>query len=545
LKSSPEVRRWLSALTPRSIVARTSISILVLAVLMGLAFSLMASARMERAEHDRLRARVDELASTVESTVSVACYLNDPTLAREIGTGLLKNRVIGGVRISAGPATLYGSRAFGREPGHADEFDIVTRPVYSPFEPDQRVGQITLYASHAEIHAQAAANSRYTTWILGFQVSIVAAAVAFLVYFLVTRPIKRISDELHRLEVSSGMHLSLPSGRRSDEIGQLVLDVNALIAQLTDLIVTERDLRMAHEVGERRMRLVFEKADTGILVVDDQGAIQSSNPAFVRILGPAAAVPGAPLGALLAPCGERVAELISASLKSGQPRDTDLEIDVPGRGKLWIELSVNPLGPNLLQGLLNDISERKRAEKAAHDLAAHDALTGMLNRRGIDDALARLFAPLRAGRHAPFALLQIDLDYFKAVNDTYGHEAGDRVLREVARVLQRSVRRSDVVGRIGGDEFVAILPGIEDAAQALVIANGIIAGIKKPIDIERAECAHVSASIGIAIARDATEAGELLMQRADAAMYGAKQAGRGRACIAMVPQLPAPETAAA
>jgi PAS domain S-box-containing protein len=359
LKSGPDERRLVTML-PRSIVARTSLSILVLAVVMGLLFSITASWRVRTAEHDRLMARVDQLASTVESTVSIACFLNDATLAKEIVSGLMKNRIVAGVRITAGGKLLYragtvlesGARAGAR-------LEELTRAVSSPFEKSTPVGNITLYVSHAEIDAQAAAYSRYTIWILSLQVSIVAAAVAFLVYLLVTRPIKGISDELHRLEVSSGMQIALRGRRRTDEIGQLVGDVNALISRLTDVLAKEHDLRVAQEISERRMRLVFEKADTGILVLDEHGAVQSCNPAFVRILGAGAAEPDVLLADLLVPHGERIARLIEESRASGQARDADLELAAAGnRGPIWVELSVNPLGRSLLQGLLTDITER-------------------------------------------------------------------------------------------------------------------------------------------------------------------------------------------
>jgi diguanylate cyclase (GGDEF)-like protein/PAS domain S-box-containing protein len=300
------------------------------------------------------------------------------------------------------------------------------------------------------------------------------------------------------------------------------------------VLATERELRLAQEISERRMRLVFEKADTGILVLDKHGAIQSFNPAFARIVGPAAAVPGALLGDLLAPHGATVSALIEASEASNEARDADLEIDLgTGRGKGWVELSVNPLGNNLLQALVNDITDRKRAESAARELASRDTLTGLLNRRGFDAALANLLAATRADTH--FALLQIDLDRFKEVNDTYGHEAGDRVLREVARVFERTVRRSDVISRLGGDEFSILLPGIESAAKALEIANCIIAGVSEPIDIGDGLRAQVGASVGIAFAESAHETPASFLRRADIAMYGAKQDGRGRACVAELP----------
>jgi diguanylate cyclase (GGDEF)-like protein/PAS domain S-box-containing protein len=545
LSSSREIRRKLARLLPRSVVARTSLGILVLALVIGALFSVMSSWRMQSAEQERLIARVHELSATVESTVSVACFLNDATLAKEIASGLMKNRILSGVRIMSGQKTLFS--AGGRAPvtrTARGAVDAITKPIYSPFDPKSAVGEITMYVSHAEIEAQAIAYSRYTTWMLGLQVAMVAAGVAFLVYLLVTRPIKGISDELHRLEIRSGMRLTVPSYRRTDEIGQLVIDVNTLITRLSDALSSERELRKAQELSERRMRLVFEKADTGILVLDENGAVQSSNPSFARILGPEAAAPGASLAALLAPHGPLVAGLIAESFESGQPRDADLEIEARGRGKIWVELSVNPLGPSLLQGLLNDITERKRAECAAHELAVRDSVTGLLNRRGLDNALTNVLTSAIA-ESRQLALLLVDLDYFKAVNDTYGHAAGDLVLREVAAVLSQNVRRTDIVGRTGGDEFVVLLPGIEGPYKAEEIAQNIIAGLSKPIAIGDGKLAHIGASIGISLTGLAREPAAALLRRADVAMYAAKQAGKGRAVLGQLPDSNTDETAAA
>lgn len=525
MSSSLEIRRKIARRLPRSLVARTSLGILVLALVTGVLFSVMASWRMRHAEQDRLIARVHELSATVESTVSVACFLNDATLAKEISSGLMKNRILSGVRITAGDQVLH---SVGGPSGGA--VDTISKPIHSPFDARAVVGAITMFVSHAEIEAQAIAYSRYTTWMLALQLAIVAGGVAFLVYLLVTRPIKAVSDELHRLEIRSGMRLTVPSFRRTDEIGQLVVDVNTLITRLSDALSTERDLRKAQEFSERRMRLVFEKADTGILVLDENGTVQSCNPSFTRILGPETPATGASLAALLAPHGPLVAGLIAESFESGQPRDADLEIEARGRGKIWVELSVNPLGPSLLQGLLNDITERKRAECAAHELAVRDSVTGLLNRRGLDNALSTMLqTAITESRQ--LAVLLVDLDYFKAVNDTYGHAAGDVVLREVANVLGQCVRRTDIVGRTGGDEFVVLLPGIEGPYKAEEIASNIIAGLNKPIAIGDGKFAHVGASIGISLTGLVREPPAALLRRADVAMYAAKQAGRGRALL--------------
>jgi diguanylate cyclase (GGDEF)-like protein/PAS domain S-box-containing protein len=337
------------------------------------------------------------------------------------------------------------------------------------------------------------------------------------------------------------MRLTVPSYRRTDEIGQLVMDVNSLIARLSDALSSERDLRKAQEMSERRMRVLFEKADTGILVLDENGAVQSGNPAFARILGKEAIAAGTSLAALLSPHGPLIAGLIAECCESGEPRDADLEIEVPGRGKVWVELSMNPLGQAQLQGLLNDITERKRAESAAHEMAMRDSLTGLLNRRGFDNALNTLLSSAIA-ESRQLALLLVDLDYFKAVNDTFGHAAGDAVLREVASVLTQCVRRTDVVGRMGGDEFVVLLPGIDGTHKAEEIARNIIAALGKPIVVGDGKFARIGASVGISLAGMARETASALLQRADAAMYAAKQAGRG---CAVLEQTADPDSSAA
>jgi diguanylate cyclase (GGDEF)-like protein len=166
------------------------------------------------------------------------------------------------------------------------------------------------------------------------------------------------------------------------------------------------------------------------------------------------------------------------------------------------------------------------ARVAAEEEAMTDPLTGLRNRRATDLVLERLCAA-RAG----FGLLHLDLDYFKAVNDTLGHAAGDFVLETVGRILREQLRAEDCAARVGGDEFVVIVANRSDSKTLQAIAERIIARISKPIEFE-GKIAQVSASIGIVRSSDmAAPDPTQLLASADRALYAAKRAGRGRAVL--------------
>jgi len=171
-----------------------------------------------------------------------------------------------------------------------------------------------------------------------------------------------------------------------------------------------------------------------------------------------------------------------------------------------------------------EIYDRKQAEERAQHLADHDPLTGLPNRRLLEDRLSQAIA--RGDRtQKPTAVMFVDLDHFKAINDTLGHAIGDLVLKEVAERLVRQLRLGDTVCRIGGDEFVVVLPEITRSSDAAGVAQKILETVAQPYRIEDREL-QISASIGISVFPDDGADAETLIRNADAAMYHAKETGR-------------------
>ena len=529
-------------IAPRSVVARTTVAIVLLALLMGGAFAVAASALISHHEYARLETQLEQLLASMDNTLRIACYLNDRSLAKEVASGLLQSDAVEGVRIESGGEVLVEMHRSGAAARGGALEQAIQRQIRSPFAATQVSGRITLYRSAEQLRAQAWTYTRYTVGMLLAVVAVVATGVALVVFLLVTRPIKGISDELHRVRKETGRPLQMPPGTQDDEIGRLVVDVNELIGSLSSLLRAERNLRLQQAVNERKLQLLFEKTETGIFLMDHAGRLHSWNPAFVRMLGLGAAPPEGSrprLREMLGANAERIDAMMRDCILAEMPCEADLEVRRDGGGDSgWIEVSLNPIGPQMLQGVINDITERKRSVAAAQQLAMRDEVTGLLNRRGLDAGLSGMLGGASRDGEPALAVLAVDLDHFKRVNDSHGHQAGDQVLWHVARVLENAVRRTDLVARTGGDEFVIALGGAGGDARGREVAAQVLAGIAQPIALEEGGRVTVGASIGIALSQSPTESAAELLHRADAAMYWVKLSGRGGIHLASDAGLP-------
>ena len=218
-------------------------------------------------------------------------------------------------------------------------------------------------------------------------------------------------------------------------------------------------------------------------------------------------------------------------LKKGQPfRDFEFSFTNDEDVRYHFSLAGEPIVDSDgkfagYRGISRDITEKKRVADRIKHLATHDTLTGLPNRVMFSELLRQAIRTANRYQDQRFAVMFIDLDRFKAVNDTYGHHTGDALLTEIALRLRKPLRDSDIVARLGGDEFVVLLHRVNDKQQAGHIAGNVLQMLKQPIALDDREFA-VSGSIGISLFGDDANDEETLMKHADTAMYAAKEDGR-------------------
>jgi diguanylate cyclase (GGDEF)-like protein/PAS domain S-box-containing protein len=322
----------------------------------------------------------------------------------------------------------------------------------------------------------------------------------------------------------------LPSGERRyievnliphfDPLGRQV-GVFVLINDITGHYLAEQAIRDSEE----RMRKFAAATAEGIFF-HKNGVLTDVNEALCAIVGYAREemIGRNTLEFVPAERHQEVADYIRAGLET--PYESEI-VHSDGR-----RIPVEMVGKTLRVGdeasrlgVLRDISDRKRAEERIAYLAHHDVLTGLPNRTQLVERLDITLA--LAKRHGSgVAILFLDLDHFKTVNDSLGHAAGDALLKEIAARIRGLLREADVVARLGGDEFLIVLPDLESAGDAANVAGKLITAISGPAMLE-GRPVYVSPSIGISIyPRDGANADELV-RAADAAMYSAKENGRG------------------
>jgi diguanylate cyclase (GGDEF)-like protein/PAS domain S-box-containing protein len=310
---------------------------------------------------------------------------------------------------------------------------------------------------------------------------------------------------------------------------QRVLRVTA--AEVGHFYQRATDMERLRE-SEQRFSSTMELAAIGIAHVGHGGRFIYANPQLCEMLGYSEAeLLELTVADITHPDDAGATDELREQLRSGAIKSFKLEKRYLRKDgtSLWVGLTIaqkrDKRGQPLYDvSIVEDISDRKRAEEKIQHLATHDGLTGLPNRVMFTELLA--LAVETAHRYPrEFAVLFVDLDRFKVINDTLGHEAGDVLLREVAARLRDCLRASDVVARLGGDEFVVLLQEVDGESQIGAIARNILATIMKPVVILGHEC-RITASIGVCMHTEDSQDEQAIMKHADMAMYLAKEEGK-------------------
>lgn len=306
-----------------------------------------------------------------------------------------------------------------------------------------------------------------------------------------------------------------------------------------DALNTEIEQRARVEAAIRdnewRTRMIIESSYDAFVAIDQNGVITDWNQQAEATFGWSRhEAIGAVLGELVIPEAFRLAHNAGMKrfLSTGEGAVLNKPIELVGlrRGGEEFPLEITIRALQYQDGyefcaFLRDITERKNTEQQLRELSQNDPLTGVPNRTIFNDRIVE--AMKRNQRtHSRMALLYLDIDHFKLVNDNYGHKIGDGLLKEYVRRLRASIRASDTIARLGGDEFAIILEELKSSSDAEIVASKIIENVCKTMQIEDIHLT-VTTSIGIAYYQDELDADELV-NNADQAMYRAKKAGRHR-----------------
>lgn len=313
-----------------------------------------------------------------------------------------------------------------------------------------------------------------------------------------------------------------------DEDGQ-VLELQAVGRDITELKDTQEKLQRISE----EQQAMLDNDLVGIMKLKNR-QILWKNKAIGRIFGYEHGELIGQLTRVLFPDDQAYQALGDSAyplLHQHKTYRTQLEMVRKSGEKVWIDLSGVLLSDEYSESLwmLADITALKRQEELITQLAYHDILTGLPNRLLVSDRLTQAMAQVERSKRM-LAVCYLDLDGFKPVNDNYGHDVGDLLLKEVARRMQASVRTNDTVGRLGGDEFILLLTDLESADEYQVVVERLMSAINQPIVLNELQV-KIGASVGIAMFPTDSSDPEMLLRYADHAMYQAKQTGRNRVSL--------------
>ena len=422
------------------------------------------------------------------------------------------------------------------EVGQRDDKRVVERQYtmqYRHLGQSREIGTLVVAISLDNIYAQLARDATRVLVNNALHTFLVALFIFTLFYRLIARHLAAVADHLSSADPvlhDAPLALARVPTTLPDELDVLVESVN-------NMQLKTRSALNALQDSQARVRLVLDSTSEAIYGTDTQGICTFANPASLRMLG---YVHESDL------VGKQIHELIHHTYPDGRHYPADeCAVRVATRAGRehhcndeyhWradgtsfpVEYWSRPMYKDgeLIGAVVafNDITQRKQTEEELHQLAYYDSLTRLPNRQLFNDRLYQALGDAKR-RHRLVALMLLDLDRFKIVNDTMGHEAGDILLQEISGRLKNSIRANDTVARLGGDEFALIFNDVGDSKHIAQLAQKVLSQFEAPVIIDGREV-FSGASIGIAFYPSDTDDADALLKFADSAMYHAKELGR-------------------
>ncbi len=485
-------------------------------------------------EQKSLDAHVEKIMSILKDSATQAAYSLDRQLASQVVSGLMEDEAIFEAELLDDLGGMIAHQTSDRSNDNLSwltealvgEVILFTQPL--TINQELHVGQINVWVDGATITAEFVSRS-LRVFLFGIARNLVlGVALLGLFYTLTSRPLSQITHQLEDLKRQVGKRKTLlyPKGHHDDELGILVETFNKiwLARDQAEGLLAER---------EAYFRAVMEQSGEALILIDLEGHILDVNAETCNSLGYGRQeLVNKNISEVDANSSQTSVVTWIQALEEGVPVGIESHFRRKDNAVYPVEIRCNLVIVNNQKCLLasvRDVSERKQAEDKVHYLAYYDDLTKLPNRRLLQNRLELTLAVARRHQHIG-ALLFLDLDRFKTINDSLGHTAGDELLSVVAKRIKNCLREEDTAARIGGDEFVILVPELSDErtiAQSLVqqLAQRILVEFSLPFHIQDQEL-YVTASIGISLFPMDESTGPQLLQQADTAMYRTKEEGR-------------------
>ncbi|MCU4674271.1 GGDEF domain-containing protein [Catenovulum sp. 2E275] len=476
-------------------------------------------------ENDRI---IQALVATVYDTAAISAYLNNEALANDVVTGLLKNqRVLCASIITPQMSTAENKSCIGGKSYSED--------LFSPFNKAEKIGQITIFKNEAleKQLASEIANNKIQGVIFVVVISILVTLVT--TYLLVSHPIEKLAAWLDSVKLDNAQSQRYPHTNRNDEIGKIGFKINQLLNKLDERLNKERALTEQTKKLSDNFTMICNLSKNALIVTDDKLNLLSYNPTFESLWKKYSGHPRIHTNTQWLGFIFENSDTISNTIMDSHILHEPTTLEIESKHKLgqdkddnqWFELTFakaeNMQGELSVFMIISDVTSKRQQLLKSEFEADHDILTNLKNRRAARRMLSHLLQT--PDQSSQVALLVIDLDGFKDINDTYGHDAGDTALIEVAKRLAKITRRADILARWGGDEFIIAL-NYSEQKEAELIAEKAIQAISQPIYIEDQIQVELGASIGISMSPSHADDFDTLFEKADQAMYQVKKQGK-------------------